>query len=362
MSRSRSLGRDLAAILWQQPLLAIPFAVFFSLIYAPSWRGLSLLYLVALVFALVIRLAILATRHAVVPHLVAGRDPAVSPRQAAFWIEGVAYAVSALLASFLSAWLVHVTLWRGFLEGRHSVMQVGGYALLFTLLFTGLAYAVHFYREAVDRAQAAEQARTELARAELRALRAQIQPHFLFNTLNTIAALIAENPRAAEDTVTRLAEVFRYVLATSGQEQAALGAELRFVRDVLAIERLRFGDRLAVVEEVEDGLDDLPVPSLLLQPIVENAVRHGVSARPGGGTRRLAARRAGPLLHLEVEDDGPGLDGAAPATAGAGFGLRSVRERLETLGPPHALEIRSSPGGGTLVRITLPAGPSPTAP
>ena len=356
MSRPRTLERDLLSTLWQQPLLAIPFAIFFSLIYAPSWRGLSLLYLVALVFAVVIRLAILGTRHALVPLLVAGRDPAVSPRQAAFWIEGAAYAVSALLGSFLSAWLVHVTLWRGFLGGRHSVMQVGGYALLFTLLFTGLAYAVYFYREAVDRAQAAEQARTELARAELRALRAQIQPHFLFNTLNTIAALIAESPRAAEDTVTRLAEVFRYVLATSGQEQAPLGAELRFVRDVLAIERLRFGDRLAVVEEVEGGLDDLPVPSLLLQPIVENAVRHGVSARPAGGTVRLAARRAGPLLLLEVEDDGPGLDVAAPGATGTGFGLRSVRERLEALGPPHAIEIHSPPGRGTLVRITLPVG------
>ncbi len=357
MTRPRSAIQDLLATLWQQPLLAIPFAVFFSLIYEPNWRGFQVLYLAALIFALVIRLAILVTGHALVPLLTAGRDRDVSPRQASFWVEGVVYATAALIGSFAAAYLVDRALLPGFMRGRHSIMLVGGYALLFTLLFTGLTYAIYFYREGLERAQAAEQARAELAQAQLRALRAQIQPHFLFNTLNTIAALIAENPRTAEDTVTRLAEVFRYVLAASGQEQAPLGAELGFVRDVLAIERLRCGDRLRIVEEVEPGLEGLPVPSLLLQPVVENAVRHGISPRAEGGTVRLAARREGALLVLEVEDDGPGMDGAA-AEAGAGFGLRSVRERLEALGPPHVLDIRSSPGRGTLVRIILPARPA----
>src|ERR1043166_8531922 len=185
----------------------------------------------------------------------------------------------------------------------------GMFAVAFSLLVGGIIYARVFYRQAVSRAVALERMRAELARAELRGRRAQGNPHFLFKTLNTIDALINENPAAAEDVVTRLADVFRHALTSSGREHTRLADELEFVRAWLAIERARFGDRLRVVEEIEPGLDDVPVPGLLFQPLIENAVRYAVAPRAEGGTITLRVRRdpAGDTLTAEIADDGPGF-------------------------------------------------------
>jgi two-component system LytT family sensor kinase len=202
-----------------------------------------------------------------------------------------------------------------------------------------------------------ETMRAELAQAELRALRAQVNPHFLFNTLNSIAALIPVNPAAAEETTTLLAEVFRYALRASGQENSRLADELAFLRAYLEIEQVRLGARLEVRFEVATGLDSIPVPSLLLQPLVENAVLHGVAPRSEGGAVLLSARREGDRLVIEIQDDGPGMS-PGRAGGGNGFGLRSVEDRLRALGPPHAVHIESNPGGGTRVRVTLPCQPS----
>ncbi|HVP14511.1 MAG TPA: histidine kinase [Terriglobales bacterium] len=360
MRRPKSFARELLDTSWQQPLWAVPFAIFFTELYAPDWRGFPLMYRMSLVFAYAIRLAMVLAGHLLLPRLAPRREAAATPDRLWFWVDGLVYASAAIVGAFIAAALVNRFVFPGFLGTGRAWVTTGLYTLLFTTLFTGMAYAAAFHRQAVERARAVEQVRAELAGAELRALRAQIQPHFLFNTLNTIAALVAENPRAAEDTVTRLAEVFRHVLAASDEERTPLDAELGFVRDVLAIERLRLGERLRVVENVEPGLGGVPVPSLLLQPIVDNAVRHGIGARAEGGEIRLAAHARDGRLVLEVADDGPGMDAASPSR-GAGFGLRSVRERLAALGPPHALELESMPGRGTTVRITLPleAGPSP---
>lgn len=324
-------------------------------------RGWRVMYEGSLVYAYVIRLAILAARHGVIPRLVRRLPPQRDPRRVSSWTEGLAYLAATMIGSFVATFIVDRTLLHGILGSPRALLVSGLFALVFATLFGGIAYATVFYRQAVERARAVEQTRAELAQAELRALRAQLEPHFLFNTLNTIAALIAENPAAAEETVTRLAEVLRHALDASGREHVPLSEELAFVRAILDIERTRFGSRLRVEEHVPPALLDTPVPSLILQPVVENAVRHGLGARPEGGTIAITAHAAHDLLTLEVSDDGPGFPaGAWPARNG--FGLHSVRERLRIAGPPHALAIDPAPGGGTCVRITLPRRPTSGVP
>ena len=347
----------LVQMLLFQPLWAIPFALFFGTLYGSGTLGSYLrAYQMSLVFAYSIGLAIWVIAAFVMPRLER------SGRGASLGIQiGLCFVTAAIVGSSLASFIIHFTIFPGFMGSWRAIVVSGLFALLFSGLFTGFNFAIVFYRMAVERARAAEQARAELAQAELRALRAQINPHFLFNTLNSIASLIATQPAAAEETTTRLAEVFRYALQASEREHAPLGRELEFVRSLLAIERTRFAGRLRVEESIEPGLEAVPIPTLLLQPVVENAVRHGVSDRPAGGSVRIGARRDGDRLLLEVADDGPGIDPSA-APSGTGFGLHSVRERLRAAGPPHALEIDSAPGRGTRVRIVLPITPLPPPP
>ena len=347
--RRKTALRDFLGLLWQQPLWAMLFALFFWVLNGARPDVFRILFETALVFTYTIRLGLWTVAHFVVPRIRIPEDDLGARLRLGI---GLYFIAASLLASSVAALIVHLTLWPGFLGGGRQVAVWGLYTLLFSTLFAGVNYAIVFYQHAVERGRAVERVRAELAQAELRALRAQIHPHFLFNTLNSIAALIAENPRAAEETTTRLAEVFRYTLKASGQEHASLADELEFLRSYLAIERVRFGDRLRVEESVEPGLESVPVPSLLLQPLVENAVRHGVASRPAGGTVRIAARRDGDRLVIEVADDGPGFDGDRPAS-GAGFGLHSVRERLRAAGLPD-LALESAAGRGTRVRLTLP--------
>ena len=202
-------------------------------------------------------------------------------------------------------------------------------------------------------AQRLRAARDAALEAELRALRAQINPHFLFNALNTIAALVRIRPADAERVTEDLADLFRYSLAASDRAAVPLAEEVASVQTYLAIERARFGDALGVEIDVPESLRGRPVPSLILQPLVENAVTHGLRAAGGGGTVTVRARgeAAGPLA-LDVLDTGPGFGTEAIADVlGRGTGLTNVHERLRAaLGPEAGL--RLVPGG---VRAHLPA-------
>ena len=264
--------------------------------------------------------------------------------------------------SFLAAIVVDQFLIPGFLGSPRAWLVSGMFAVAFSLLVGGIIYARIFYQQAVSRAVALERMRGELERAELRALRAQVNPHFLFNTLNTIAALIRENPDAAEDVTTRLADVFRHALTASGREHTRLADELEFLRSWLAIERVRFGDRMRVIEQIDAGLDDVPVPGLLFQPLVENAVRYAVAPRSEGGTVTIRVVRdlSGDTLTAEISDDGPGFVPGG-RVHGNGVGLESVRERLRLGGAGHAFALDTAPGMGTRVRVTLPLHPIPVS-
>ncbi len=350
-ARPVTLLQRLWAAAWQQPLWAIPFAIFFGLLYGGRWESFVVAYKFSLVYAYCIRVALELMEAFWLP-AVRRRRP---DRRVPLAVGMASYTVASIAGSYVAAFLISRFAVPGMLGNVRSILITGAFALVFSVLFGGVAYAIHFYRESKLRAAAIETMRVELAQAELRALRAQLQPHFLFNTLNAIASLIPSNPRAAEDMTTRLADVFRYALHASERETAPLGEELAFLRAYLDIERARFGDRLVVVERIEPGLEALHVPSLLLQPVIENAVRHAVGPRAEGGRIVLEARRAEGGLLLAVEDDGPGFDPAAPASpGGTGFGLHSVRERLRAAGLPDALSITSSPGRGVRVAVTLP--------
>lgn len=348
-SKPRRPWKALLHVLWRQPLWAIPFAFFFGTLYGGTWISYVYAFRISLVFSFSIGLAMWAVSQFVEPRIARSS----LPEDGRGLRIGFSYVIAAFVASYLGAGIVHFTVMPGFLGSPRAFAIAGMYSLLFVGLFSGINFAIVFYRQAVERARTVEQTKRQLAEAELRALRAQIHPHFLFNTLNSIASLISTDPAIAEDVTTRLAELFRYTLQASERETSPLGDELDFVRNYLEVERARFGDRLHVRESIAPGLGSTPVPSLLLQPLVENAVHHAVSASEKGATIELNVRADGDRLLLEVADDGPGMD-HAPASEGAGFGLHSVRERLRVLGPPHEIQIESSPGRGTRVRVHVP--------
>jgi two-component system LytT family sensor kinase len=247
--------------------------------------------------------------------------------------------------------------------------------------------SLQFQRERRERELREARLQHSLTEAELKALRAQVNPHFLFNTLNTIADLISSEPEKAEAMTERLAEVFRYVLARTERSVIPISEEFEFLRTYLEIEQARFGDRLRVELTAEPSVLSVPIPSLLLQPLVENAVKHGLAPKLGGGTLRVSAVDEGEFVRFVVEDDGVGWaenkKTVAVAEAGdssrqeggsarqfvarlrdetlnnvagpGGVGLRNVAERLRTLyGERAELTVRSSTGQGTSVSILVP--------
>jgi two-component system LytT family sensor kinase len=213
--------------------------------------------------------------------------------------------------------------------------------------------ALAFEAERREREVREARLKAAVAEAELKALRAQVDPHFLFNTLNAIASLIATDPDRAEAMTERLAAFFRYTLDRQERTTATLDEELDFVRQYLEIEKVRFGDRLTVDIRKEKGLGKEAAPPLILQPLVENAIRHGLSSRLGGGRIEVDAARDGDRIRLTVSDDGVGFSPRSKPRVG----LSNVRERLKALyGEAAAMTIGEGPGGkGASVVLTLPA-------
>jgi Putative regulator of cell autolysis len=214
-------------------------------------------------------------------------------------------------------------------------------------------HAVTHFREAKERRLEAAELGALLQKAQLQALRSQLNPHFLFNTLHSIAELIHENPRQAEQMVLQLGELLRKSLETQALE-VPLSEELDFIRSYLAIEQTRLGDRLEVRWHIDPAALVARVPSLILQPIVENAIRHGIAAAPQGGRLEIAAARVGDQLRLEVRDNGPGLNSAADRpVSGGGIGVGHTRARLERLYGSRA-SFQLTGGPGVVASMTLP--------
>lgn len=233
------------------------------------------------------------------------------------------------------------------------LMELPLQAIWFTFLVIGLhGYAA--LAKARERELRAAQLEGSLARAQLRNLRLQLQPHFLFNALNTISATMYDDPAAADEMLDQLAELLRASLRTAQSDEVSLAEELSLLDRYLAIMRARFGERLTVALDLDPEASAALVPSLLLQPLVENAIRHGNAERAGRGTVAVRSRKEGGRLVLEVEDDGPGDPGAAPDRP-PGIGLAATAERLRLLyGDGQSFTAGNAPGGGFLVRASLP--------
>lgn len=207
------------------------------------------------------------------------------------------------------------------------------------------------YRHAREQADAAERARAEASDAQLAALQAQVNPHFLFNALNTIAALVRTDPRAAERTTENLALILRRTLDRTRRTDCTVDDEIDYLRAWLAVERERYGERLRVDFDVDPAAADLRIPTMTLQPLVENSLKHGIAGKLEGGRVSVTARREGDRLRLAVEDDGAGF----PREPREGTGLSNVRRRLDTIyGPAAELRI-DRPLSGARVIVELPA-------
>lgn len=233
------------------------------------------------------------------------------------------------------------------------VVELYTATLVTAVLVTFAASYESLRRRARDIELRAQRADRAALRAQLSSLQARTNPHFLFNSLNTVAGLIRQDPRLAEQTVERLADVFRYSLEASGHTRVPLARELDIARDYLEVEGIRFGERLSWSLEVEPDAAAVLVPPLLIQPLVENAVHHGVAQRRGAGGVALRGRVAGEQLIVTIDDDGPGP--GRSRHRGSRTSLRDLRERLQlACGPQAALELRARTEGGSRAQLTIP--------
>ncbi len=239
-------------------------------------------------------------------------------------------------------------------------------AALTYVMVLAVSYGLRYREENRERQVQASLLQVSLARAELQALKSQIHPHFLFNSLNAVATLITKDPPAAKGTVIKLAGLLRRLLAESETQEVPLAQEIEFARSYLEIEQIRFSNRLAVDISVDPQAEKALVPHLILQPLVENAVRHGIGPKADPGTIRIEASLAEDKVLLSVIDDGVGGSPSPRRSDRAGLGLVNLRTRLKRLyGDAAALECGGRIEGGFAARVMLPvrrAGAAHSAP
>jgi len=233
------------------------------------------------------------------------------------------------------------------------VVKTFHFNLLFYWVMVSVSHAFSYYRQSQERALRATELEQRLTRARLQALQMQLNPHFLFNTLNAISSLMHKDVKAADRMLVRLADLLRYALDSTEAHEVPLRQELEFLERYLEIERTRFGARLTVEKAVDPATMDTLVPNLVLQPLVENAIKHGIERKSRDGKITLTAALDGDRLRLEVRDNGPGLP--EETAARRGIGLANTQARLQQLyGEAHEFRLESQDGGGVSVQISLP--------
>jgi two-component sensor histidine kinase len=262
------------------------------------------------------------------------------------------HVVVSLLVSVIK--LIVDQLLRRFFFGFSTYMLITSLApnILFYWGIVAAAHGLGYYRSSKEKELRALQLEAKLAQTRLQLLKMQLHPHFLFNTLNTVSELIHEDPETADRMIAGLSDLLREALAAGDSVEVPLRRELDLMRCYLDIQQARFGDRLQVDVDVDEQVMDNLVPHLLLQPVVENAIRHGIGARSSAGRIRISAHADNESLRLVVQDDGVGLK---EPQGRDGIGLGNTRERLQALyGPGGHVRVGDDPRGGVIVTITIP--------
>lgn len=319
--------------------------------HAPDWRWVLFSAIDWLLYAVLTPLVFRASRRFPLerPHLT-GRIALHIGGALAMCIAWAAMGTLLRLALFPAAPVDLQKLWLSFISWVSTTLPFG-VGVYFALV--GIEHSFYYFAQARERETQAALLAAQLSKARLGALRMQLNPHFLFNSLNAITVLVRDHDtNAASRMLELLSGVLREVLRTDATHETTLAEELEFIERYLAIEHLRFSDRLRPRIEVEPSLTRAAVPRFVLQPLVENALRHGISRRAGAGLVEVTAYRDKSQLVLTVRDDGPGL----LSVSNTGVGLTNTRSRLTALyGSDHAsLELADAPGGGVLATVRLP--------
>ncbi len=269
--------------------------------------------------------------------------------------------------AFMLAYLLlraQVAMWQepavGRLAGFFDVFEILlvktlPHSLLVYWAIVATQHVVAYQERARDRGLRAAELERRVTAARLQVLQMQLNPHFLFNTLNAISSLMHQDVEAADRMLVKLSELLRRALDTRDRQEVPLGEELAFLDRYLEIEQTRFGSRLRVDRDIDPAALEVMVPNLLLQPLVENAIKHGMEGLRRAGRIRISAHREGSFLRIAVRDNGAGLKAARPARGGHGIGLSNTRRRLEQLyGPRAELVMADAEGGGTEVTVRVP--------
>jgi two-component system, LytTR family, sensor kinase len=274
------------------------------------------------------------------------------------WRNGLVHLASSLLVCVFRGVAVLVlnpwVRWESALPGFGDLMLTSFHKnFFFYIVIVGAAHALHYWRRAREREEAAARLATALAQAQLSALEAQLHPHFLFNALQSIAELLHQDVQAADKMLVSLSRLLRQFLESECSHEVSLSAELRTLEPYIELERLRYGDRLSVAVDLPPEALCWRVPHLVLQPLVENSIRHGIAPRAEPGQIGIRGRVNGSVLELEVADDGVGL----PAELREGLGLSNTRARLEQLyGSAQRVELRGGAERGCVVTLHIPRG------
>jgi two-component system, LytTR family, sensor histidine kinase AlgZ len=335
-------------LIWLVPtalLLAVPLAT-----YPPGWRSILLVMLPMAALYAFVCLAAWYPCQANPPGTPLGRLLAVH-------LAGAALATGAWVLVG-QGWSSLVARWHpGATEAFSRMVPLFAIAGFLLYLLAAAACTLHLASEAAHGAERrALEAQVATREAELRALRAQMDPHFLFNALNSVSALVGGDPPGARRMLEQLAGFLRGSLELDRSERIPLAKELALAHAFLQIERVRFGERLKFVSEVDEAAASVEVPPLLLQPLVENALKHGIAHLLDGGTVSVQAKRRSDTLYIVVENP---LDPDRPASPGVALGLENVRRRLRTTYGERALVVVDSKRDRFRVELRIPLGPPP---